>query len=213
MTRTHRPWALGAIVLALAPTPARALPLISEVFYDAVGSDTGQSFVELYGTPGTDLTGFAIAGINGSNGSVTDSVALSGLIPGDGFFVLADDQGDGTTRVENADLVGSFDFQNGPDSVVLRHGDAVVDAVGYGSFGPGDVFAGEGAPAPDAPAGASLARLFANVDSDDNASDWGVSEPPTPGSAPLADVPEPGSAALVAGGLALLAGGVRRRRG
>ena len=29
------------------------MPLISEVFYDGVGSDNGQSFVELYGAPGT----------------------------------------------------------------------------------------------------------------------------------------------------------------
>jgi hypothetical protein len=106
--------ALAAFALLLGlPSPATALPLISEVFYDAVGTDTGQSFVELYGTPGTDLTGFTIEGINGSNGDVTDSIALSGLIPPDGIFVLADDQGDGTTLVENADLLGSFDFQNG----------------------------------------------------------------------------------------------------
>ena len=76
---------------------AVALPLLSEVLYDAVGSDNGQSFVELYGASGTDLTGFTVEGINGSNGAVTDSIALSGLIPADGFFVLADDLGDGAT--------------------------------------------------------------------------------------------------------------------
>jgi hypothetical protein len=125
-----RVYAALALTLVLS-SPAAALPLISEVFYDAVGSDTGQSFVELYGTPGTDLTGFTIEGINGSNGAVTDSVALSGLISADGFFVLADDQGDGTTLaddqgdgttlLENADLIGRFDFQNGPDSFVSRN--------------------------------------------------------------------------------------------
>ena len=36
------------------PASAVAFPLISEVFYDAVGSDDGQSFVELYATPGLD---------------------------------------------------------------------------------------------------------------------------------------------------------------
>jgi hypothetical protein len=103
---------LAWLSLGILAPPAAALPLISEVLYDAVGSDTGKSFVELYGTPGTDLTGFLIEGINGSNGAVTDSVALSGLIPADGFYVLADDQGDGTTLAENADLIGRFDFQN-----------------------------------------------------------------------------------------------------
>ena len=95
------------------PSAAFALPLISEVMYDAVGSDDGQSFVELYGTPGTELSGLTIEGINGSGGSVTVSIALSGLIPADRLFVLADDQGDGTTLVPDADLLGQFDFQNG----------------------------------------------------------------------------------------------------
>jgi hypothetical protein len=109
------PWREGGIWQYPSPGSASesSPPLISEVFYDAVGSDTGQSFVELYGAPGTDLAGFAVEGINGSNGAVTDSVALSGLIPADGIFVLASDQGDGTTLVENADLIGLFDFQNG----------------------------------------------------------------------------------------------------
>lgn len=201
--------AILALVLS-SPTMAAALPLISEVLYDAVGSDTGQSFVEIYGTSGTDLTGFTILGINGSNGAVTDSVALSGLIPADGIFVVADDQGDGTSLVENADLIGRFDFQNGPDSVQLVAPDgSVVDAVGYGVFGAGDVFAGEGSPAPDAPADASLARLFADLDTDDNAVDFAVATP-TPGTAPLT-VPEPSSAALLGVGLWCLARGGRRR--
>jgi hypothetical protein len=92
---------------------AAALPLISEVFYDAVGSDDGQSFVELYGTPGTDLSGLTIEGINGTGGAVTHSIALSGLIPADGLFVLADTFSGGGTAVANADLLASFDFQNG----------------------------------------------------------------------------------------------------
>jgi len=102
--------AFGALALLLSlSSPAAALPLISEVFYDAAGADAGQSFVELYGTPGTDLTGVVVEGINGANGAVTDSVALSGLIPADGLFVLASDVGDGTTLVQNADLIGRFD--------------------------------------------------------------------------------------------------------
>jgi hypothetical protein len=205
--------ALAALAFLLGlPSTAAALPLISEVLYDAVGSDTGQSFVELYGTPGTDLTGFVVEGINGSNGAVTDSVALSGTIPADGFFVLADDQGDGTTPVQNADLIGRFDFQNGPDSIVLRAGATVLDAVGYGVFAPDEFFAGEGSPALDPPAGASLARLFSNLDTDDNSVDFLALDLPTPGSGSLAAVPEPGSAALLAGGLLGLSQLGRHRR-
>jgi len=194
------------LLLGGLPAPALALPLISEVFYDASGSDDGKSFVELYATPGTDLTGLFVEGINGANGAVTDSLALSGLVPADGFFVLADDRGDGASDVANADLVLDFDFQNGPDSVLLRDADGVIDAVGYGVFDAAEVFAGEGAPAPDAPTDASLARAFANVDSDDNAVDFLVTQPPTPGSGMLLVVPEPAAAALFAAGLLGLAG-------
>jgi len=205
--------ALAALALLLGlPSTATALPLISEVLYDAVGSDAGQSFVELYGTPGTDLAGLVVEGINGSNGSVTDSIALSGLIPANGFFVLADDSGDGTTAVSNADQIADFDFQNGPDSVVLRLADAVVDALGYGVFDGDPFFAGEGSPAPDAPAGSSLARLFANLDTDDNAADWIVLGLPTPGQGPLHTAPEPSSAALLAFGLVGCGLRARRRR-
>jgi hypothetical protein len=206
-----RVFAAALLGLVLAPAPALALPLLSEVFYDAAGSDNGKSFVEIFGAPGSSLDGLTLEGINGATGAITHSLALSGSIPADGIFVTADDVGDGTSLVPGADLIANFDFQNGPDSIVLRSGAGVVDAVGYGVFGAGEFFAGEGAPAPDAPADASLARRFADVDSDDNAADWLVLDIPTPGSAPRLVVPEPSTAALLAVGLGLLARRSRRR--
>ena len=71
--------------------------------------------------------------------------------------------------------------------------------------------AGEGAPAADPAAGASLARRFADVDTGDNAADFVTLDTPTPGSAPLA-VPEPASASLLGAGLAALVAGCGRRR-
>ena len=70
-------------------------------------------FVERYGTPGTDLTGLTIEGINGSGGAVTHSIALSGMIPADGLFVLVNEQSGGGTLVPDADQLASFDFQDG----------------------------------------------------------------------------------------------------
>ena len=208
----HRVSRLTAtLVLALAPRVASAAPLISEAFYDAVGSDNGRSFVELYGDPGSSLDGLFLEGINGANGSTGPTVALSGVFPPSGIWLLADDVGDGTSSVAGAHLIANFDFQNGPDSIVLRTATEILDAVGYGVFGVGEIFAGEGTAAVDAPAGSSLARLFANVDTNDNAADFIVLGAPTPGHAPLDAVPEPQTAALLAVGLLGLAWSSRAR--
>jgi hypothetical protein len=186
-----------AVALFLAYTPhARALPLISEVLYDATGPDDGAVFVELYGAGGGVLDGWTLEGVNGSGGGIGPVLELAGAIADDGFFVVAD-QSEGATTVLNADLLLDFDFQNGPDSILLRNpAGEVVDALGYGSFGVADVFAGEGRPADDPAAGQSLARRFSNRDSDDNAADFLVLEAPTPGLGALA-VPEPASVFLL----------------
>lgn len=202
--------ALVACALLL-PLPALATPVISELYYDAVGSDNGQSFVEIYGVAGTSLDGLTLEGVNGSNGAVGPVIELAGVIPGDGVFVVADLDGAGTS-VSHFDLLANFDFQNGPDSVVLRDGATVLDAVGYGVFDVGEIFAGEGSAAPDTPAGSSLARLFADLDQDNNALDFIVLGTPTPGEVELQAIPEPGSGLLGALGLAIL-GAKRRPRG
>jgi hypothetical protein len=194
----------------VAPLSAQAL-VFSEVFYDAVGSDEGLSFVELYGAPGTVLDGLVVEGINGSGGGVAGSFTLLGVIPADGLFLVGDDNGSGATLVPGADAIANFDFQNGPDSVVLRTASSVLDALGYGVFGAGEIFAGEGNPAVDAAPGNSLMRVFANVDTNDNFHDF-VEGAPTPGTAALAGVPEPSPAALLASGLLLLVWHGRKRR-
>lgn len=202
-------FALGLAAAMLSPA-APAATVISEALYDAAGSDNGSVFVELFGTPGTVLDGLALEGVNGTDGSVYLTLALTGVIPGDGVFVVADDAGDGTTLVGNADLVVEMDFQNGPDSIVLRDGAAVLDALGYGDFSAA-VFAGEGAAAPDAPAGSSLARLDPLADSDDNLSDFTVLDTPTPGSVPVSSVPLPPALVLLLSGIGGLLAVARRR--
>jgi hypothetical protein len=203
---------VAALAAALQAQAAAGLPLLSEVLYDAVGADDGAGFVELHGVAGSSLEGYTLEGVNGSDGSVTHTLELSGTIPADGIFVVADASDAGPTLVPGADLVLDFDFQNGPDSVVLRDAlGAVVDALGYGPFTPAEVFAGEGSPAPDPAAGSSVARVYANVDTDDNAADFVALATPTPGEAPILPVPEPSAGLLLATGLSALAlrGGLR----
>jgi hypothetical protein len=212
MTRALLATSLSSFLAALTAASVSALPVLSEIFYDAEGADDGQGFVELYGAPGTDVEGFTIEGINGSNGEVTVTIVLSGSIPADGVLVIADEDG-GATAVPEADLLANFDFQNGPDSVVLLDAlGMVIDAVGYGEFAPDEFFAGEGDPVADGPAGSSVARVFADVDTDSNAADFTVLDAPTPGFAPVQTVPEPGSAVLLATGGCML-GLLRGRRG
>ncbi|HKC52966.1 MAG TPA: hypothetical protein VKF60_19420 [Myxococcota bacterium] len=202
---THLLSAALAAAAALQAPAARAVQL-SEVLYDATGVDNGKVFVELWGAPGTLLDGYVIEGVNGADGAVGPTLALSGAIPADGFFVVGDTDGT-ATQVANVDLTLNFDFQNGPDSVVLRNAlGQVLDSLGYGVFAATDTFAGEGSAAPGALAGQSVARLFANRDTNDNAVDFGLLDVPTPGTGPLA-VPEPNAAialVLLACGLGTL---------
>ncbi len=192
---------MGAALVFSAPAVV-AGTLISELFYDASGSDTGLAFVELFGMPGESVDGLVLEGINGQNGSVYTSLALAGVIPADGVFVIGDDAGGGASLVPGSDMVGDVDYQNGPDSVVLRGPGGILDALGYGSFGPTDTFAGEGAAAPDPPAGSSIARLNPLLDTDDNSVDFGVLDVPTPGTVPaLASVPLPAAFWLFGAGL------------
>jgi len=195
---------------ALAMSVAQAQTLLSEVLYDAAGTDNGSVFVELFGVPGASLDGMLLEGVNGADGSVYTSIALSGVIPADGVFVIGDDSGDGSTLVANADLVMNVDFQNGPDSVVLRDNNGVLDALGYGDFS-GGVFAGEGRAAADVPSGFSLARVNQLLDSNDNLVDFIALEVPTPGSVPASAVPVPPAVMLFLSGMAGLVGVARRR--
>jgi len=205
-------FAQSALVLAATSLAAgaQANTVISEVLYDAAGTDRGNVFVELFGSPGTALNGLFLEGVNGADGSVYKTAVLSGTIPSDGIFVIGDDSGNGASLVNNVDLVLDVEFQNGPDSIVLRDSNGILDALGYGDFSSA-VFAGEGNAAPDVASGWSLARSNPLADTGDNAADFFGLNIPTPGVVPASPVPLPPALALFLSGFAGLVGVSRRR--
>jgi hypothetical protein len=88
-----------ALSVLLSPAVVPAQTVISEVLYDAASTDNGNVFVELFGSAGTVLDGWLLEGVNGADGSIYRSVALAGVIPADGVFLIADDSGDGTSVI------------------------------------------------------------------------------------------------------------------
>lgn len=167
-----------------------AFLVINEIYYDVESSDTdGEVFIELYGTPGADLSGFTVRIINGSDGKKLDMITIPAdtKISEDGYFVIADSKtGSKTeTQVSNADFVDNFDPQNGPDTIqVLDPYGAVMDVVGYGEFELSedeegfDLFEKNGAP--DSSNNQSISRVE-NKDTNDNSVDFVISLTPTPG--------------------------------
>ena len=151
---------------------------INEVYFDNPGSDGDTAFVEIHATPGLDLSGYTIVGVNGSNGEAYSSFTLPAdtVVPEDALLVVAD--GD---AVENMDVSGLFNPQNGPDSIqLLDPTGAVVDAVAYGDFSDTEFPAGEGSPAALAPAGLTVGRGQDQPDTNNNEVDFLILAP-TPG--------------------------------
>ena len=164
--------------------------MINEVLYDASASDTdGNEFIELYGSPGTDIDNYQVVLVNGGDGGILKVITLpeNTKIPDDGIFVIADARTNqpSATNIPVADLIENFDPQNGPDSVqLLDHQGHLLDGVAYGagniSQAQNGLLMGEGSPAPDAPAGHSISRI-GGKDTDDNGKDFADLAVPTPG--------------------------------
>jgi len=156
--------------------------LINELVVDSPSSPDTDTFIELRGPPGTQLFGASLVAINGQGGGSYATINLSGTIAADGLFVIAHPSAKASILL-TADLTDSkVDLQNGPDSLQLRFGSTVVDAVAYGTFDPGEhVFAGEGNAAPKPGIDQALTRDDAGTDTNNNAVDFRLVEVATPG--------------------------------
>jgi len=173
--RAPRAAILGLACSICCSCPARAGGeiVLNEILYDPPGADGGQEFVELWNPDSTavPLEGVVLeAGDGARPGSwavVWRGVAGSAAAPG-GIFLIAGDA-----------LLGAL--QNGPDAVRLSRNGAVLDLLGYGDLESAALY--EGAPAPDAGSGQSLARVRDGADTGVNRDDWAVESEPTPGAA------------------------------
>lgn len=164
--------------------------VLNEFLYDGKVSETdGEAFVELYGTPGGDISLYQVLLINGADGQETDRITLppGAVLPEDGIFVIADLRTNSTTvsQVPNHDFLDQFDPQNGPDGVQLVDRDGqLVDSLVYGegavSTAANGFALGEGLPAADVAGGHSLSRS-AGADSQNNAEDFIDLAAPSPG--------------------------------
>ena len=155
--------------------------VINEALYDSAGSDTAakDNFVELYGMPGLDLTGWKIICYNAPSGPYITVDLNSRAIPSDGFFVVGE-----ASPVPNCDMIyNGFELQNGPDSIrLVDPSGAAADTLGYsGSDTEGPYFFYENNPAPAATNGKSLSRNADHRDTDDNSADFTAMSVPTPG--------------------------------
>lgn len=198
-----------AAALALAACAPASRAIVTEVYYDAPGDDTGREFVELWNPHATacPLAGVRLEAGDGSaagrwtlrwTGGPADSV------PAMGRFVVG-----GALVVPAANALASLELQNGPDAVRLVWPDGAREVVGWGTHEFAEYACG--APAPDVASGQSLARVPDGADLGGNALDFRAATP-SPGSAnerardaaivrgsPAAspEQPEPGEALLL----------------
>lgn len=133
--------------LLILPPEERILPtdhiVMSEILFDATGSDEGKEFIELYNptTSPLDLNGWAIKYRTGVSTS-TVSVISFGLsdrtqIPAQGFFLIGLNSYDPANfGGREADATRSRSLPNGTDEITLilqDNNEVIVDEVNYSS--------------------------------------------------------------------------------
>lgn len=169
---------LAVSLLSLCAPASRVL--VNEVFYDALGDDTGWEFVELLnpGAAPAPLAGLRLESGDGSQPgrwTLRWTAAAGDTVAPHARFVVG-----GARVTPPPDRVAALDLQNGPDALRLVWPDGAVEVVGWGAHEFAEYACG--APAPDAPSGSALARVPDGIDRGGNLLDFRVA-PPSPGGA------------------------------
>lgn len=218
--------AVAAILLGLIAGGSQADVIVTEIMYNADGSDDGREWVEIYNNGGVavDISGWDLKDEDdpGLAGPIPNSTSLA---PGEALVLIEDqtifesDWGTGINFIVLPGMGTSLNLANSPASgnevLMLRDGsDSVIDTVDYD----------DGSPWPlDAPDETSIYLLpgkLTAIDNDDGAN-WGGSVPGVHGayqangrieggSPGVVVIPEPSSLAVL-WTAALIAGALRRR--
>ena len=124
---------LSIVFLTLTISFLNAQVLINEFDTNTSSSE----YLELFNTTVADIdlaaSGYSLVFYNGSDDSEYQTTALTGTIPANGFFVVAESAASdlgGYTPDQNASWTS---FQNGVDAVALVSNGTQVDAIIYGS--------------------------------------------------------------------------------
>ncbi len=172
--------ALLVLHLLLSACSPAGRAIVTEVYYDAIGDDTGYEYIELYNPTATTvpLAGVRLEAGDGSTpgrwtlrwtASARDTVGpLARFVVG------------GAKVVPPPQSQASLDLQNGPDAIRLVWPDGANEVVGWGAHEFAEYACG--APAPDAPGGRALARIPDDAQTGTNAGDFQIAEP-SPGRA------------------------------
>ncbi len=165
------------LLLSLAVCTPADRALVGEVFYDAIGDDSGHEFVELFNPTGHAI---ALAGLRLEAGD--------GAGPGRWTLRWTGQAGDsmrararfvigGALVAPAPDALVTLDLQNGPDAVRLVWPDGAIETVGWGALAHPEYFCG--APAVDAASGEALARVPDDAALGSNALDFRAQPPST----------------------------------
>ncbi len=150
---------------------------ISEVYYDTIGTDSAEEWIELYnaGTSTVDLSNWTITDNNGI-GTVLTLTAGSSIAAGTHFTVARNQLGFNALYGIDADLYKSFfSLNNTGDALILKDNNGnELDAIAWESGGTGGAPVGWCANGdPIAPTGSTIQRTNPTVDTD-TCLDWSV---------------------------------------
>ena len=121
---SHKISTASVLPILLTTSISFADVFISEIHYDNASSDTGEA-IEISGETSTDLSGWSIVLYNGSNGTVYNTINLTGTTS-----ASVDCGANGGTQVINFPANG---LQNGsPDGIALvNNNDQIVEFLSY----------------------------------------------------------------------------------